>query len=118
MPPKQKLSVLLHEQPELLKLGLKFARHGILQLYRYMLYICNIYMSAIYIYIYIYICYRCICITIIYIYITAIHTYMYIYIYYVSFIYIYILLFQLRVMYTGMIAILIQLKTDFHNMQS
>ena len=41
---------------------------------------------------------------------------MYIYIYYVSFIY--ILLFQLRVMYTGMISILIQLKTDFHNMRS
>ena len=29
MPPKQKQSVLLHERPELLQLGLKFVRHGI-----------------------------------------------------------------------------------------
>ena len=54
----------------------------------------------------------------IYIYILYSYTYIYIYIYILCIIYIYILLFQLRVMYTGMIAILIQLKTDFHNMRS
>ena len=92
MPPKQKLSVLLHEQPELLKLGLKFVRHGILQLYRYMLYICNIYMSAIYRYIYIYLLQVYMYYNIyiyIYIYYTAIHTYIYIYIYIMYHLYIY-----------------------------
>ena len=73
MPPKQKLSVLLHEQPELLKLGLKFVRHGILQLYRYMLYIyiCQPYIYSCITGIYMYYNY-------IYIYYTAIHTYIYI----------------------------------------
>ena len=46
------------------------------------------------------------------------YIYTYIYIYILCIIYIYFFVFQLRVMYTGMIAILIQLKTDFHNMRS